>query len=103
MPKAYMMVHLEVTNPEAFAAGFGSKVADVAREFGGKFLVQLPAVHRYENQFNGKQADVHGILEFPDRESAIAWYESDQYKAILPARLDNTANAYSAIVDGVDD
>ena len=41
MPKAYMMVHLEVTNPEEFAAGFGSKVADVVKEFGGKFLVQL--------------------------------------------------------------
>ena len=47
MPKAYMMVHLEVTNSEAFAAGFWSKVADVAKEFGGKFLVQLPVVHRY--------------------------------------------------------
>ena len=49
MPKAYMMVSLEVTNPEEFAAGFGSKVADVVKVFGGKFLVQLPAVHRYEN------------------------------------------------------
>ena len=103
MPKAYMMVHLEVINPEEFAAGFGSKIADVVKEFGGKFLVQLPAVHRYENQFNGKQADVHGILEFPNSELAIAWYESDQYKAILPARTDNTANTYLAIVDGVDD
>ena len=103
MPKAYMMVHLEVTNPEAFATGFGSKVADVAREFGGKFLVLRPAVHRYENQFNGKPADVHGIIEFPDRESAIAWYESDEYKSILPSRLENTTNTYFAIVDGVDD
>ena len=103
MPKAYMMVHLEVINPEEFAAGFGSKIADVVKEFGGKLLVQLPAVHRFENQFNGKQADVHGILEFPNSESAIAWYESDQYKAILPARTDNTTNTYLAIVDGVDD
>ena len=39
MPKAYMMVHLEVTNPEEFAAEFGSQVADVVKEFGGKFLV----------------------------------------------------------------
>ena len=103
MPKAYMMVHLEVINPEEFAAGFGSKIADVVKEFGGKFLVQLAAVHRFENQFNGKQVDVHGILEFPNSESAIAWYESDQYKAILPARTDNTTNTYLAIVDGVDD
>ena len=103
MPKAYMMVHLELTNTEAFVAGFGSKVETLANEFGGKFLVLMGDVHRYENQFNGKQADVHGIVEFPDRESAIAWYESDQYKAILPARLDNTTNTYFAIVDGVAD
>ena len=103
MPKAYMTVHLEVINPEEFAAGFGSKIADVVKEFGGKFLVQLPAVHRFENQFNGKQVDVHGILAFPNSESTIAWYESDQYKAILPARNNNTTNTYLAIVDGVDD
>ena len=103
MPKAYMMVHLEVTNPEAFADGFGSKVSDIAKEFGGKFLVQLPAVHRYENQLTGKQADVHGIIEFPDSASAIACDESDQYKAILTARLNNTTNTYFAIVDGVEE
>ena len=40
------MVHLEVINPEKFVTGFGSKIADVVKEFGGKFLVQLPVVHR---------------------------------------------------------
>ena len=79
MPKAYMMVHLELTDPEAFMAGFGSKIETLANEFGGRFLVQMGQVHRYENQFNGKQADIHGIVEFPDKESAIAWYESDQH------------------------
>ena len=46
MPKAYMMVHLELTNPEAFVAGFGSKVETLANEFGGKFLVLMGDVHR---------------------------------------------------------
>jgi len=32
MPKAYMMVHLELTDPEAFVAGFGSKVEILANE-----------------------------------------------------------------------
>ena len=47
MPKAYMMVHLELTNPEAFAAGFGSKVETVANKFGGEFLVLSGEVLRW--------------------------------------------------------
>ena len=104
MPKAYMMVHLEATNQQAFVTCFATKVEAVVKEFGGKFIARAGnSVHRHENQFNGSVADVHGIVEFPDSKSAIAWYDSEQYKAILPARRDNTTNTYLAIIDGVED
>ncbi|MEC9272786.1 MAG: DUF1330 domain-containing protein [Chloroflexota bacterium] len=43
------------------------------------------------------------MFEFPDRESALAWYNSDEYQSIKPNRTNNIANTYFAIVDGVDD
>ena len=36
MPKAYVMIHLEVTNQEEFISGFASKIPALLAEFGGK-------------------------------------------------------------------
>ena len=74
-------------------------------QFGGKRLAGGPYadVHFLENQITDRQADVHAIFEFPDKESALAWRNSDGYKAILPHRTNNTTNTYFAIVDGLGD
>ena len=39
MPKAYVMIHLEVTNEKEFVSGFASKIPGLLSEFGGKPLV----------------------------------------------------------------
>ena len=40
------------------------------------------------------------VIEFPDRASASAWYESPAYQEILPLRTDN-ADSTAILVDGV--
>ena len=40
MPKAYVVGHATVTNPEKFAAEYSSKVEETIRAFGGQFLVR---------------------------------------------------------------
>ena len=40
------------------------------------------------------------ILEFPSREAFRAWYDSDDYQAILPLRLESTPGTL-IVVDGV--
>ncbi len=103
MPKAYAMIHMEVTNEEEFASRFASKIPGLLAEFGGKALVpRNTEVSILENQVTGRQADVHTIFEFPDRDSALAWYNSDQYQAIRPNRTYHPANPSFAIVDAVD-
>jgi len=99
------MIHLEITNREEFISGFSSNVPALLAEFGGKALTSGPdaEVHFLENQVTDRQADVHAIFEFPDKESALAWRNSEQYKAILPHRTNNTTNTYFAIVDGLGD
>ena len=105
MPKAYVMIHLEITNREEFISGFSSNVPALVAEFGGKPLTSGPnaEVHFLENQVTHRQADVHAIFEFPNKESALAWRNSEGYKAILPNRTNNTTNTYFALVSGVDD
>ena len=100
MPKAYVMIHLEVTNQEEFISGFASKNGALVTQFGGKRLAGGPyaEVHFLENQVTDRQADVHAIFEFPDKESALAWRNSEEYKTILPNRTNNTTNTYFAII-----
>ena len=106
MPKAYVMIHLEITNQEEFLSGFASKIPELLKEFGGKRLTAGHTeleVHFLENQVTDRQADVHAIFEFPDKESALAWRNSEKYKTILPHRTNSTTNTYFAIVDGLGD
>ena len=71
MPKAYVMIHLEVINEEGFS-GFASKIPGLLAEFGGKVLVgRDTVVSKLENQVTDRRSDVHVLLEFPDRESAL--------------------------------
>lgn len=40
------------------------------------------------------------VIEFPDHQSAVGWYESPAYQAILPLRTGHSIGI-AAIVDGV--
>lgn len=41
------------------------------------------------------------ILKFDSREAAKAWYESPEYRKVLPLRLQAT-EGYAVLVDGLD-
>ena len=97
MPKAYVVAHLTLTNIEKFVSEYASKVEETVKAFGGQFLARGGEVSYREGQ---KLGDIDAILEFPDRDSAIAWEESEQYQAIVSGRTDNTTG-YFIIVDGV--
>jgi hypothetical protein len=40
------------------------------------------------------------VIEFPDRDAAVRWYESPAYQAILPLRTNNIDGA-TLVFDGV--
>ena len=64
--------------------------------FGGEFIVHGGHVEPMEGQLDGALV----IIRFPDRESALHWYESADYQRILPLRVQNS-RSMAAIVDGV--
>ena len=97
MPKAYVIGHVTLTNPEKFMADYGSKVEDTITAFGVKFLARGGEVSYQEGEPLG---EIHVIVEFPDRAAAIAWEESEQYQDILAGRTDNSVGGI-LITDGV--
>lgn len=64
--------------------------------YGGRFLVHGGEVTGIEGDWDGDVV----IISFPDRAAASAWYESAEYRAILPLRTANS-RSMAAIVDGV--
>ncbi|MGW4502639.1 DUF1330 domain-containing protein [Micromonospora sp. NPDC004336] len=94
---AYVIAHLrdpEEMHPEVLE--YMERIQSTMDPFGGRFVVHGGPVDVREGTWPGSVV----MLEFPSRESARDWYESDAYQAILPLRA-NHLEGEVIIVDGV--
>ncbi|MEU3252740.1 DUF1330 domain-containing protein [Streptomyces sp. NPDC006997] len=82
----YLINHLRIPGgvPNEEGLSYLERVEGTAHPFGGKWLA------------NGEPTVIEGgwqglvvLMEFPDRAAADAWYNSPEYQAILPLRLNN--------------
>ena len=79
---AYIIAQRQVHDIETYR-DYGAKVPPTIAAFGGKILAASDTAEVLE----GTQPYPRTvILEFPNMEAAMAWYESDEYQAILPLR-----------------
>ena len=78
---AYIVVELTLKDAEALGR-YRTDVAPTLKRFGGEPLVGTPW-----QVLHGEAAYETGtILGFPDREAALAWYNSPEYQALGPVR-----------------
>jgi uncharacterized protein (DUF1330 family) len=78
---AYVIVEASVLDKESRDC-YSSQVAPILREFGAEVLAFGPWQLLFgEPAFNNGM-----ILRFPDRETALAWYHSPAYQALLDLR-----------------
>jgi uncharacterized protein (DUF1330 family) len=93
---AYVVVSIEVHDPERYAEYIERAPATVANH-GGRYLVR-----------NGEREALEGecdlmrfvILEFPTYEAAKGWYESEDYAPVMGIRH-ATATSRMVLVEGV--
>ena len=95
MTKAYLIGHITITNPQAYAV-YASQVPNTLAAFGGRYVVRGGNSTQIEGETPGER---HVVIEFPNRESAQAWYGSDAYQAIIQHRTNN-ATGCLVLVDG---
>ena len=93
---AYVIVNVRIKDPELYREYAAGTPASIAR-FGGRFLVRGGEVEVREGSWSPERVVV---LEFPDGDAARAWYESDEYRALLAIRQ-RAAEAELVIVEGV--
>ena len=94
---AYAMVEITVSNNDGMGP-YREKVADTVAAHGGKYLVLGGATEVMEGNIGQHPTKV--LLEFPSMDAARNWYNSPEYQAILPARLES-ATANFVLVEGV--
>lgn len=95
MTKAYLVGQITVLNPQGYAV-YQQQVPKTIADFGGRYLVRGGACTQIEGQSHGER---NVVIEFPSREQAQAWYQSEAYQAILPHRQNN-ATGHLVMVDG---
>ena len=96
--KGYVIATVRVDDVEAYEPYRQQAQAIIARH-GGRYLVRGGRVDVREGTL---ERDRVIVLEFPTIEQARAFYDSDDYQAIVPIRQRN-AEAQLFLVEGVAD
>jgi uncharacterized protein (DUF1330 family) len=93
---AYVIVNVEITDPERYAA-YIRVVPPTIAKYGGRFLVRGGKAETLEGSWSPKRVVV---LEFPTFERAREWWESEEYHD--PKTLRQSASITDMIlVEGV--
>jgi uncharacterized protein (DUF1330 family) len=96
MAKGYVIANVSVEDAGAYE-DYRSRTAAIIAQYGGRFLVRGGAIEVREGEPGiGRLV----ILEFPSVEAARTFYDSPEYQAILPIRL-NTASSTLVIAEGI--
>ena len=94
-PAGFLVASLAITDKERFVAEYASKVAATLEPHGGKYVLKAfaPDLKCVE----GPVLTLQVVLEFPSLEKAVAWHDSPEYQAIMPARLATTDTEKSTV------
>jgi uncharacterized protein (DUF1330 family) len=95
---AYLIVNVTATGAVAELAEYRDRVGATVEPYGGKYLARCSSPEVWEGEWD---ADQVVLVRFPDLESARAWNESAEYRAIAPLRTSN-AESVRLLVDGLE-
>lgn len=83
---AYVIVDIEVTDPEAYE-DYRSQVPPLVAKYGGKYLVRGGAFEILEGDWTLNRLVV---IEFPSITAAKEFYDSEEYSPVKAIRLKAT-------------
>jgi uncharacterized protein (DUF1330 family) len=94
---AYFIAHVDVLDREAFRE-YQRGVMRTIKPFRGRVLAASPA-----ERLDGAAPRNHNvIISFPTQEDAQGWWDSDEYKEIIPIRNEHAPNADAMIVPALE-
>ncbi len=96
MPKAYVIVDADITDPDRYASVYAPLAGPSVEAAGGRYLARGGRTVVLEGD---RQPHRTVIIEFPDLDAAQAWYDSPAYVEARAARA-GAANASFIAVEG---
>ncbi len=93
---AYIIVRIEVTDPEQFGK-YREAVGPNIKAFGGDFAVRGGEIEVLEGSDDGRRL---AVLEFPNVDRARTWWNSPEYAEVKALR-EGAAKFDAILVEGV--
>ena len=93
--KYYLVAHIETKNMENMKI-YREKVFKIVNKYKGKYLVRGGEMEVLEGK---KLHDRSVIIEFPNKELAMKFYKSKEYKPLLELRV-KSGISIAVIVEG---
>jgi uncharacterized protein (DUF1330 family) len=94
---AYVIADLSWADPEA-RRDYAAAAVGVLAGYGGRYLVRGGTPDRLEGEWAPAAI---ALIEFPSRQAAERWYDSDEYRPLKSLRVDG-ARTSAVLVDGAD-
>lgn len=89
--KYYSVAEMEITD-RSWVADYVQNVTRMVEECGGRYLARTSKVERVEGE--RKLLQVFLIIEWPSKETAEAFYESEEYRPYRESRIAGAKNEF---------
>jgi len=96
MAKGYWIAHVDIDDAEGYKAYIAANAVPFAK-YGARFLVRAGQNQLKEGRLRGR----HVVLEFKDYETALACYESPEYRQATALR-EKASVTDLVIIEGYD-
>ena len=93
----FMLVDVDIHNIEEYKK-YLEKVKPMVEKFGGKYLIKGRKIDAKETDLWKPKRIV--LVKFPNKSSALKWYNSEEYRALKHLRLNN-ASSNILFIEGV--
>ncbi len=97
MPKGFWIAHVDVTDQDAYVAGYIAEAKDTLASFGAEFLVRGGQRQVAEGAARARTV----VIQFPSYQAALDCYASAGYQAAKDKR-DLIATGDLVIIEGYD-
>jgi uncharacterized protein (DUF1330 family) len=89
--KYYFVGEVEVTD-QSWVTEYVTTVTAMVERWGGRYLARTPKVERVEGE--RKPLPLIVIVQWPSKEAAMAFYESDEYRPYRRKRIAGGKNEF---------
>lgn len=92
--KHYAVAEIEITDP-SWVEAYVAAVTKLVESRGGRYLARTSSVERLEG--DRPRPQVFLLIEWPSREAAMAFYESEEYRPYRESRLAGSRGSLSLV------